>query len=77
LFNLSLLSGVFPCVWKESYVVPLFKSGDNRNTMEYHGISILSAIPKHFEKLVYDVITPIIIMVLLVDVLVEFPLILS
>jgi hypothetical protein len=30
LFNLSLLSGVFPCVWKESYVVPLFKSGDKR-----------------------------------------------
>jgi hypothetical protein len=24
LFNLSLLSGVFPCVWKESYVIPLF-----------------------------------------------------
>jgi hypothetical protein len=31
LFNLSLLSGVLPCVWKESYVVPLFKSGDKRN----------------------------------------------
>jgi hypothetical protein len=28
LFNLSLLSGVFPCVWKESCVVFLFKSGE-------------------------------------------------
>jgi hypothetical protein len=28
LLNLSLLSGVFPCMWKESYVVLLFKSGD-------------------------------------------------
>jgi hypothetical protein len=28
LFNLSLLSGVFQCGRKESYVVPMFKSGD-------------------------------------------------
>jgi hypothetical protein len=42
-----LLSGVFPCVWKESYVVPLFMSGDKRNISNYRGISILSAIPKH------------------------------
>jgi hypothetical protein len=60
LFNLSLLSGVFPCVWKESYVVLLFKNGDKRNISNYCGISILSAIPKLFEKLVCDVITPII-----------------
>jgi hypothetical protein len=61
-FNLSLFSGVFLCMWKESYVVPLFKSGsgDKRNISKYPGISILSAIPKLFEKLVWDVITPII-----------------
>jgi hypothetical protein len=56
LFNFSLLSGVFPCVWKE-YVVPSFKSGDKRNISNYRVISILSAIPMLFEKLVCDVIT--------------------
>jgi hypothetical protein len=60
LFNFSLLSGVFPCVWKESYVVPLFKSGDKRNISNYRGISILLAIPKLFIELVCDLVTPII-----------------
>jgi hypothetical protein len=60
LFNLSLLSGVFLCVWKESYVLPLLKTGDKRNISNYRGISILLAIPKLFEKLVCDVITLII-----------------
>jgi hypothetical protein len=59
LFNLSLSSGVFPKIWKESHVVPLFKNGDRRDISCYRGISILSAIPKTFEKLVCDKITPV------------------
>jgi hypothetical protein len=55
LFKLSLLSGVISYVWKESYVVLLFKRNDKEKL-----ISILSAISKFFEKLVCDVITPII-----------------
>jgi hypothetical protein len=51
LFNLSLLSGDFSCRVEEKY-------GDKRNISNYRGISTLSAIP--FEKLVCDVITPII-----------------
>jgi hypothetical protein len=47
-------------VKKELYVVPLFKSGDKRNFSNYCEIFILSAIPKLFEKLLCDVITPII-----------------
>jgi hypothetical protein len=51
-FNLSLSAGVFPAIWKESFVVPLFKSDDKRDVSCYHGISILSVIPKLFEKMV-------------------------
>jgi hypothetical protein len=45
-FNLSLSAGVFPAIWKDSFVVPLFKNGDKRDVSCYRGISILSAIPK-------------------------------
>jgi hypothetical protein len=47
-------------LWKESSVVPLFKSGDKRNISKYREISFLFAIHKLFEKLVCDVVTPII-----------------
>jgi hypothetical protein len=50
LFNLSLFSGVFPKIWNESYVVPLFKNGDKRDISCYRGISIFSAIPKTFKN---------------------------
>jgi hypothetical protein len=60
-------------VWKES----LFKTGYKRNISNYRGISILSAIPRLFEKVVCDVITTIIRTLisnesLLVTSLVEF-----
>jgi hypothetical protein len=40
-FNLSLSVGVFPAIWKESFVVSLFKSGDKHDVSCYCGISIL------------------------------------
>jgi hypothetical protein len=60
LFNLSLSTGIFPAVWKESFVVPIFKSGEKRDISCYRGICILSVIPKLFEKMICNEITPII-----------------
>jgi hypothetical protein len=57
--NLSLSASVFRAIWKESFVVPSFKSGNKCDVSCYRRISILLAIPKLFEKLVCDRITPV------------------
>jgi hypothetical protein len=59
-FTLSLSTGVFPAIWKESFVVPLFKSSNKRDVSCYQGISMLSAILKLFQKMVCVRITPVV-----------------
>jgi len=60
LFNLSLDSGVFPAIWKESFIIPLHKSGVKSEVNNYRGIAKLSCIPKVFEHIVTDSITPLV-----------------
>lgn len=52
IFNDSLSTGVYPAEWKDSYVIPIFKSGDRCNVANYRGVCIQSAIPKVLDKLV-------------------------
>lgn len=52
MFNRSLSSGMFPSLWKQSFIIPLHKNGGRSNVENYRGIAKLSAIPKLFEKLV-------------------------
>lgn len=51
LFNLSLNECRFPMLWKKSFIIPLFKSGNRSHASNYRGIAKLSPVPKLFESL--------------------------
>lgn len=53
LFNMSLNSGIFPDVWKETFIVPLHKTGDASNVRNYRPISKLCAVSQLFDSLVH------------------------
>lgn len=48
--NTSLITGEFPCSWKEAKVKPLFKSGAKDDKNNYRPISILPTVSKLIEK---------------------------
>jgi len=52
LFNHSLQSGVFPELWKSSFLIPTYKKGVKTVIENYRGIAKLSTIPKLLEKIV-------------------------
>jgi hypothetical protein len=51
--NNAISTCVFPVKWKLSYVTPNFKAGSWNDVTNYRGITILSAISKLFELLIY------------------------
>ena len=53
IFNLSLLSGVYPDKLKISKTIPIFKKGDSHITSNYRPISLLSNINKLLEKIMF------------------------
>ena len=53
LFNYSLSHGIFPDVWKQANVSPLYKKDDPSLVCNYRPISLLSSIGKVMEKIVH------------------------
>lgn len=59
LFNQSIQLGYFPETWKTSFISPLHKKGDKCNIKNYRPISKISAIPKSFEAIIYQKLSPL------------------
>ena len=53
-FNLSIKLGIYPDLWKKSFVTPTFKNGDVQDVANYRPIVKICILAKIFDKLVYE-----------------------
>ena len=51
---MSFVSGVFPDMFKIAKVVPIFKGGDHSKLVNYRPVSVLPAVSKILERLMYN-----------------------
>ena len=56
LFNKSLSHGIFPNLWKQANVMPIFKKGCKETISNYRRVTLLSTVGKMFEKSVFKYI---------------------
>ena len=54
IFNCSIIMGIIPNEWKCAKVVPIHKQGKGNCVDNYRPISIIPAVAKVFERLIYD-----------------------
>jgi Reverse transcriptase (RNA-dependent DNA polymerase) len=52
IFNESLSTGIFPTLWKTSYIRPIHKSGSTHEAINYRPIAKLSCVAKIIDELV-------------------------
>ncbi len=53
--NTSLTTSVFPDIWKQAMVIPLFKKGDQENVSNYRPISLLPILSKIVKKKMFPI----------------------
>ena len=46
IFNVILKTEIYPKSWKESFTIPIYKSGDKNEPNNYRGISLINCLPK-------------------------------
>ena len=54
IFNKSVETGTFPSEWKSAKVFPVHKKDDKSDPNNYRPISVLPAVGKVFERIIYD-----------------------
>ena len=57
IFNMSLMTGLFPASWKKATVIPIPKEGDHSKVDNYRPIALLPLPGKMLEKLVHEQIS--------------------